>query len=52
MYHNIPLPADIADLQEEVDDIINHDLELNYGQLDDSELDRLMEPQYDEHDGK
>ena len=49
---NVPLPDELAEIEEQVDDIVNHELEQNYGKLDDGELDQLMEPLYDEHNGK
>ena len=53
---NIPLPDDIAALQQEAEKMIDRELEQNYGreegEINDSEVDELMQPLYDEHDGK
>ena len=53
---NITLPDDIAALQQEAHNMIELELEQNYsreeGEINESEVDELMQPLYDEHDGK
>ena len=52
---NIPSPEDISDLQRQMGNLVEHDLQQIYGkedgEIDDSEIDELMQPLFDEHDG-
>ena len=52
---NIPLPDEIAELQNRIGNIVEGELDRNYGsedgEINDSSLDEMMEPLYDEHSG-
>ena len=52
---NIPSPEDISDLQRDMANLVESEIQRIYGKEDgeigDSEIDELMQPIYDEHDG-